>query len=90
MAMDGHISQLRRAAAPLAGRPTSTVLAPTLDEVTGAAKLARAVATVSGHVRWWHDRIGHPRALCSYWLAREQPQLTPVMTMVMVEGTVSG
>jgi len=48
MAMDGHASQLRHAVAPLAGRPASTILAPTLDEVTGAAELAGAVATVSG------------------------------------------
>ena len=89
-AMDGHAGQLRHAVAPLAGRPASTVLAPTLDEVTGAAELAEAVTTVSGHVRRWRGRIGHPRPPRSYWLAHEQPQLTPVMAVVMVEGTVSG
>ena len=88
--MGGHASQLRHAAALLAGRPASTVLAPTLDEVTGAAELAGAVATASGHVRRWRGRIDHPRPLHNYWLAREQPQLTPVTAVVMVEGTVSG
>ena len=90
MVMDYHTGQLRHLAALLAGRPASTVLAPTLDEVTGAAELAGAVATASGHVRRWHGCTGHPRPLRSYWLACEQPQLTLIMAMVMVEGTVSG
>ena len=88
--MDGHVGQLRHTAALLAGRPTSTVLAPTLDEVTGVAELAGVVATASGHVRRWRGRTDHPRPPHNYWLAREQPQLTPVMAVVMVEGTVSG
>ena len=89
-AMDGHIGQLRHTAAPLAGPPASIVLAPTLDEVTGAAELVGAVATVSGHMRRWRGHTSHPKPPRSYWLAREQPQLTLVMGVVMVEGTING
>ena len=88
--MDGDVGQLRHAAAPLAGRPASTVLAPTLDEVTRAAELAGAMATTSGRVLRWCGHTGHPRPSLSYWLAREQPQLTPIMAVVTVEGMVSG
>ena len=69
--MDGHARQLRHAVAPLAGRPTSKVLAPILDEVMGVAELAGVVATTSGRVRRWHGRTGHPRPPRRYWLARE-------------------
>ena len=55
-----------------------------------AAELAGAVATASGHVRRWRCHTGHPRPPRSYCLAHEQPQLTLVTAMVMVEGTVSG
>ena len=67
MAMDGHAGQPRHVAAPLAGQPASTVLAPTLDEVTEAAELVGAVATASGRVRRWRGRTGHLKALVWFW-----------------------
>jgi hypothetical protein len=65
-ALADHAGQLGIAPAQLAGRPTSTVLVPTLGGGTGVAELAKMVATASGHSCWCHGHSDHPRPLHSY------------------------